>query len=255
MAIGTYSEPTQAPALVAPPQPGELALSVILPAYNEEGAIRGVLEEADAALRDAGFTYEIVVCDDGSRDSTRAILQEMAARMPALRVLLHERNRGIQATLEDLYAAARGARIFHNGSDGQWKTAEVLRMLPLADDLRTIVIGRRKVKHYGWWRGFVSAMYNLLPRVLFGVRTYDAGSIKLFPRGLMEDVTPLSTGVFREGERLIRAVRAGYRIVPFDVDCAPRRAGKAGGARPALVAGAVRDLIYCWWQIVVCRYR
>jgi glycosyltransferase involved in cell wall biosynthesis len=228
-------------------------VSAIFPAYNEEGAIRGVLEEADASLRGAGFTYEIIVCDDGSRDGTRQILQEMAARMPALRVLLHERNQGIQGTLETLYSAARGVRVFHNGSDGQWKTAEVLRMLPLAKDQRTIVIGRRKNKHYGWWRGFVSAMYNFLPRVLFGVRTYDAGSIKLFPRTLLNDVNPRSIGVFREGERLIRAARAGYRIVPIDVDCAPRVAGTAGGARPALVAGAVRDVICCWWRLVVCR--
>jgi glycosyltransferase involved in cell wall biosynthesis len=231
------------------------ALSVIMPAYNEEGAIREVLAEADSALREAGLAYEIVVCDDGSRDATRAILRETAAKMPALRVLLHERNRGIQTTLEDLYAAARGVRIFHNGSDGQWKTAEVLRMLPLAVGSRTIVIGRRRQKHYGWWRSFVSAMYNLLPLVLFGVRLYDAGSIKLFPRRLLEDVRPRSTGVFREGERLIRAARAGYRIVPVDVDCAPRRTGVATGARLALVIEAMRDLMNCWWRLVVRRER
>src|SRR5262249_53191284 len=154
-----------------------------------------------------------------------------------------DHNRGIQATLEDLFAAARGTRIFHNGSDGQWKTSEVLRMLPLADTRQTIVVGRRKAKHYGLWRSFVSAMYNFLPCVLFGIRTYDAGSIKLFPRQLLTDVTPLSPGVFREGERLIRAARAGYRIVPLDVDCVPRRTGIATGARFALVVEATRDLV------------
>jgi glycosyltransferase involved in cell wall biosynthesis len=252
---------------MAPPQPElEVApaakaaapapfLSAVFPAYNEEGAIRAVLEEADAALRDCGYAYEIVVCNDGSRDTTGAILLELSARLPALRVLVHERNQGIQATIEDLYNGARGEWIFLNGSDGQWKTAEVLGMLPLTDNPRTIVVGRRKVKHYTLWRGFVSAMYNLLPRVLFGVRTYDAGSIKLFPRKLLADVTLRCRGVFREGERLIRAARRGYRIVPIDVDCAPRRSGKAGGARPALVAGAVRDLFVCWWQLVVRRER
>jgi glycosyltransferase involved in cell wall biosynthesis len=230
-------------------------LSAVFPAYNEEGAVRAVLEEADLALRGGGFAYEIVVCDDGSRDGTGAILKELAERMPALRVMVHEHNRGIQATIEDLYHGARGDWIFLNGSDGQWKTAEVLRMLPMTADPRTIVVGRRKVKHYTLWRGFISAMYNLLPRLLFGVRTYDAGSIKLFPRKLLQDVTLRSTGVFREGERLIRAARRGYRIVPVDVDCAPRRTGKAGGAKPALIAGAVRDLFLCWWQLVVRRDR
>ncbi len=256
----THTVPAAAPAPVTPAPaalpPGRTPfLSVILPAYNEEGAIRAVLEEADATLAVAGFPYEIVVCDDASRDGTPRILDELAPRMPALRVLRHERNRGIQATLEDLYAAARGVWIFHNASDGQWKTFEALRMLDVADGPRTVVIGRRKDKHYGWWRGLVSALYNLLPRVLFGVRTYDAGSIKLFPRRLLADVTPCSPGVFREGERLIRAARSGYRIVPLDVDCAPRRTGTASGARFALVAEAARDLLRCWWRLVVCRER
>jgi glycosyltransferase involved in cell wall biosynthesis len=259
MAVATLAEnraaaPAPAPA-PAPPKAEPPFLTAIFPAYNEEGSIRAVLEEADSSLRGAGFPYEIVVCDDASRDGTRRILEEMAPGMPSLRVLRHPSNRGIQATLEDLYAAARGTWIFHNASDGQWKTAEALRMLPLTGGPRTVVIGRRKEKHYGWWRGFVSAMYNLLPRVLFGVRTYDAGSIKLFPRRLLTDVAPRSPGVFREGERLIRAARTGYRIVPLDVDCAPRRTGTATGARPALVAEAARDLLSCWWRLVVCRER
>jgi glycosyltransferase involved in cell wall biosynthesis len=250
----TISTP-EADAMAAAPAAKTVRLSILFPAYNEEAAIRGVVEEADTALRRSGFTYEIVVLDDASTDRTEAILQDLAKELPALRLMRHEKNRGIAVTLGDLFAAARGEWLFNNGSDGQWKTAEVLRMLPLADGPRTIVVGRRKVKHYGPWRAFVSAMYNLLPRVLFGVRTYDAGSIKLVPRSLMEDVKPRSAGVFRECERLIRAARAGYRIVPLDVDCAPRIAGTAGGARPALVAGAVRDLMCCWWRLVVRRDR
>src|SRR5262249_655337 len=146
----------------------EHRLSVLFPVYNEGDVIRAVVEEADTALREAGFSYEIVVLDDASTDHTWSILKDLSARLPPLRLLRHEKNQGIAATLADLFAAARGEWLFHNGSDGQWKTAEVLRMLPLADTPRTIVVGRRKAKHYGWWRGFVSGMYNLLPRVLFG---------------------------------------------------------------------------------------
>jgi glycosyltransferase involved in cell wall biosynthesis len=243
--------------VAAPDSPGqgEVWLSVLFPAYNEAGSIRAVVEEADAALRDAGFSYEIVVLDDASTDDTWSILENLSGRFAALRLLRHEHNRGIQASLNDLFASARGDWLFHSSCDGQWKTAEVLRMIPLAVDRHTIVVGRRNQKHYGWWRSFVSAMYNILPFVLFGVRTRDAGSIKLFSRHLLDEVRPRTCGVFREGERLIRASRAGYRIAAIDVDCAPRMSGKATGARPALVAGAVRDLIYCWWRLVVCRDR
>jgi glycosyltransferase involved in cell wall biosynthesis len=250
----TTAKPRQAEAAGSPCESG-VCLSALFPAYNEAGNIVPVIEEADSALRNSGYSYEIIVLDDASTDRTWTLLNELTTRIPGLKLLRHERNRGIRVTLDDLFAAATGERLFHNGSDGQWKTTEVLRMLPLAEDGRTIVIGRRKEKHYGWWRSFVSGMYNVLPGLLFGVRVHDAGSIKLFPRKLLTDVRPQSQSVFREGERLIRAARAGYRIVAIDVDCMPRATGVAGGARFPLVAGAVRDLICCWWRLVVCRDR
>jgi glycosyltransferase involved in cell wall biosynthesis len=247
-------KPEASAAAPAPAAEG-IWLSALFPAYNEAACIVQVIEEADAALRNAGFSYEIVVLDDASTDRTWQLLQQLSERMPALRLLQHEVNRGIRVSLDDLFSSARGTWLFHNGSDGQWKTAEVLRMMPLANDPHTIVVGRRRHKHYGWWRSFVSTMYNWLPLFLFGVRVYDAGGIKLFPKQLLKEVSPRSRSVFREGERLIRAARAGYRIAVIDVDSAPRLTGKASGARFALVVGAVRDLVSCWWRMVVCRER
>jgi glycosyltransferase involved in cell wall biosynthesis len=233
---------------------GAVQLSVLFPAYNEAAAIREVVLEAEESLRPSGLTYELVVLDDASRDDTWGILEELARNVRSLRVLRHERNQGIAASLHDLFQAAQGELLFHNGSDGQWKTAEVLRMFPLMRD-HDIVVGKRKHKHYGWWRRLVSSLYNALPVLLFGVRTHDAGSIKLFPRKLLGELTLTSRGLFREAERLIRASRRGYRIGVIDVESYPRRSGKASGARPALVLGALKDLARCWWRIVVCRER
>src|SRR5207245_5016600 len=94
-----------------------LELSVVMPAYNEEQALPGVLDEALAALAGADFRYEIVLLDDASKDGTAAILEEYRRRHPdVIRVLRHERNRGIAVTCEDLYAAARGASAFLSAS-------------------------------------------------------------------------------------------------------------------------------------------
>jgi glycosyltransferase involved in cell wall biosynthesis len=233
---------------------GAVHLSVLFPAKNEEATIREVIEEADSALRNAGFSYEIIVLDDGSTDRTWPILESLAGRIPDLRLLRHEQNQGITPSLNDLLAASHGEWIFHNGSDGQWKTAEVLRMLPLTGEF-PIVVGKRREKHYALGRRTVSSLFNLLPWLLFGVRTYDAGSIKVFPRKLLSELTLISRGPFREAERLIRAAKRGYRIGVIPVDCYPRRAGKASGARPGLVLAAVADLARCWWRIIVCRDR
>jgi glycosyltransferase involved in cell wall biosynthesis len=233
---------------------GAVHLSLLFPARNEEATIREVIEEADSALRHAGFSYEIIVLDDGSTDRTWSILLSLLGTVPDLRLLRHEHNQGIMPSLNDLLAASCGDWIFHNGSDGQWKTAEVLRMLPLTREF-PIVVGKRRQKHYTLRRRIVSALFNVLPLVLFGVRTHDAGSIKVYPRKLLSELTLVSKGPFQEAERLIRAANRGYRIGVISVDSYPRRAGKASGARPGLVLAAVADLARCWWRIVICRAR
>ena len=79
----------------------------------------------------------------------------------------------------------------------------------------------------------VSGMFNVLPPLLFGVRTYDAGSIKLFPRRLLDEFSLTSVGPFREAERLIRASRRGYRIGTIDVEFyPPGRQRKRRSLRP-----------------------
>ncbi len=99
-------------------------LSVIMPVYNEEQALPGVLEEARHALAGAPFGFEIVLVDDASTDSSLAILLAFQERHPQfpMRVLRHERNRGIAAACATLFTAARGATYFSMpamGSVGQ----------------------------------------------------------------------------------------------------------------------------------------
>ena len=230
-------------------------LSVVMPVYNEEQALPEVLDEALRALAEAPFSYEIVLVDDASTDGSLGLLKSFQREHPEvdIRLLRHRRNQGIAAACARLFAAARGKYVFLNGSDGQCKTAECLRMMELRHR-NEMVIGKRKAKNYTLWRALISRAFNLLPRLLFGVSTYDAGSIKLVRRDLL-DIPLTSRGPFREAERIIRARRRGYRIGVVEVENHPRRGGQASGARWSLVGQAVLDLLRSWWRIMVCRER
>jgi glycosyltransferase involved in cell wall biosynthesis len=228
-------------------------LSVAMPVYNEEQALPEVLDEALATLAAAPFTSEIVLVDDASTDGSLAILEAFQRRHPevTIRILRHERNRGIAAACATLFAAARGRYVFLNASDGQCRTAECLPMMELRGRC-DLVVGRRTAKHYTLRRALISRAFNLLPQLLFGVRTHDAGSIKLVRRDLLQ-IPLVSRGPFREAERIIRARRRGCRIGVVEVENRPRRGGRATGARWGLIAQALLDLARCWWRIVVCR--
>jgi glycosyltransferase involved in cell wall biosynthesis len=217
------------------------SVSACFPAYNEAPTITAVLDEADELLRTSGLDYEILVCDDGSRDGTAEAIERIAARVVNLRVLKHATNLGIRETFEHLYHEAQKEFVFLNSTDGQWDTRVLFDLLPLAGEWDVIVAARRD-KHYGLSRRLVSWGFNAVPRLIFGVRTGDAGAVKLVRREIIERFSLVSRSPFSEAERLIRASRAGYRITERVTDTRPRRAGRPRGVSPQLVIEALRDV-------------
>jgi glycosyltransferase involved in cell wall biosynthesis len=223
-------------------------VSVCFPAYNEGQTLRAVLEDARTLLADSGLDYEILICDDGSTDETPAIIRDIAAGDPRIRAWRHDRNQGIFATFEDLYAQAAKEFVFLNSTDEQWETRVLFDLLPLTASA-DVVIASRRDKHYPPVRRAVSWAFNTLPALLFGVRIYDAGAVKLMRREIITRWALVSRSPFSEAERLIRAARLGYRILEYPVDTRPRRGGRGRGADWRVVRAAAVDLVRVWISI------
>ncbi|MGH7794009.1 MAG: glycosyltransferase family 2 protein [Candidatus Binatia bacterium] len=239
------------PSATAVSCPYARGVTICIPAYNEEATIDQAVKDADSVLRQAAIHGEILVIDDCSTDGTWKILCNLQETLPVLQIRRHRINQGIASTFTELYQWASKSLVFLNSSDGQWKMSTLLELLPLAYRY-DIVVALRHHKHYGLGRQLVSWLFNALPRVLFATRTYDAGSVKLVRR-VVYDIPIISSGVFGEAERIIRARRRGFEIGVREIVHFPRQAGKASGARPSLVIEAARDMLKCWIDIVVLR--
>jgi Glycosyl transferase family 2 len=224
------------------------SVSVCFPAYNEEATIGEVLLEANELLSSSTLNYEILVCNDGSRDRTGIIIDEMAAVIPRLRVLHHQRNLGIWRTFEHLYSEATKEFVFLNSTDQQWQTSIIFDMLPLTRDWDVIVASRIE-KHYGTMRRFISWGFNRVPAIVFGAHTFDAGAVKLIRREIIEHFTLVSRSPFSEAERLIRAARAGYQITELPVEVSVRQTGVAHGVKLGVVISSLMDIPRVWWSL------
>jgi glycosyltransferase involved in cell wall biosynthesis len=235
-----------------PTQESKPSLSFCLAAYNEEDNVTAAVEEAISFGRAGDYDFEVLVCDDGSTDNTAAIVKELALKYPEVHLIQHERNRGIIETFETVYRNASKDYCFSNATDLQVPMHAVDLLLPLLARC-DIVVGQRHNKHYGFWRQMVSGLFNLLPPLLFGTLTYDAGTVKLWPRALLQSQRWVSRSPFREAERLIRAARAGYRILQVPIPHYPRRAGESHGANPSLVLAAAVDVLRTWVDIFILR--
>lgn len=120
------------------------AFSVIVPCYNEEGAIR----ETVAALRETlpdPRAYELIVVNDGSRDRSPEILAELAAEDPHLRVEHHRNNRGYGAALKTGIRRAHSDYIVITDADGTYPNERIPELVATAQDA-DMVVGSRTVQ-------------------------------------------------------------------------------------------------------------
>jgi len=86
---------------------GHRAIFIVLPAFNEAHSLAALFHHIDNALSEVPLAYQIVLVDDGSRDATRAIAEELSRQMPVT-IIRHDENLGLGATIRDgLVAAAQ----------------------------------------------------------------------------------------------------------------------------------------------------
>jgi len=213
-----------------------------MPAYNEEAVLPHSLAEAVAVLGRLCDRWELVVVDDGSTDSTPAILAEAARREPRLRVLTHPTNLGYSAALAHGFAACRLSAIFYTDADAQFDLGDLRHAWPLLAD-SDMVAGWRRDRQDPWLRRFASRGFNLLQSAVLGVRARDVDcAFKLFRRSYFERVRLSSQGFLIDSELYARAARAGLRVVQLPVTHRARPGGRSS-VRPATVG---KTLLHLW---------
>ncbi len=193
------------------------------------------------ALLDQGIPDpQVIVVDDGSTDATARLATEAGVTGVTLNVLSHPANRGYGAALRTGFGAVTGDAIWLLDGDGQFDPADLAALLRYYDE-DCVVAGFRIRRNDPAIRRLNQAAFFTLVRLLFGptVRDVNCG-FKLFPRavatGLGMDGALIST------QLVLRARRAGYRMVDVGVPHYPRRTGHATGASPRVVARAFFEL-------------
>lgn len=222
---------------------GPVDVSLLVPAKDEADNLPEFLRLCDEALTPAGFTFEVVVVNDGSRDRTGAVLQELRQRYPFLRVVTHRRQRGIADALRSAGETAAGDVFVFYPADLQYLPADVPTLVaPILAGEADIVTGTKQGKYE---KALVSSIYNGLCRVLFGVEVTDLNSVKAYRREVMRGV-PLRPDWHRY--MVVIAAADGFRLTSRPVPLYPRRAGVSKFNWKRIPVG-VLDLLSVWFQL------
>jgi glycosyltransferase involved in cell wall biosynthesis len=207
-----------------PAPPPDLAVSVVIPVYNEEDNVRPLLTSLRDVMDSLGRPYEVIVVDDGSTDATRARLRELTREQPGLRVIRLRANFGQTAALAAGFDVARGELVVTMDGDGQNDPADIPRLIDKLKDGHDVVSGWRHERQDPFWsRRAPSQMANGLISWITGVHLHDYGcALKVYRREILQDVA-----LYGEMHRFLPALChwVGATVGELPVGHAPRRRG------------------------------
>lgn len=225
------------------------AVSIVLPAYNEQENLSEAVLRALTALSEAALQHEVIVVDDGSADGTaeegRRLVEE---HHPRVRLLSHAANQGYGAALRTGFSHARYDLVFYTDSDNQFDVGELKYFLPLMEEF-DLAIGFRVYRYDRVLRSAASWFYNRLVGVLFRLRVRDVDcAFKLMRREVVVQTGLECDNFFIDTELLARARKWNFRIVQKGVRHYPRTAGQTT-VRPSDVPRTLREVIRMWQRI------
>ena len=221
------------------------SISVVIPAYNEEGNISAVVQKSLKTLKKVSNDYEVVVVDDGSTDKTGEIIGAIAKANKAVKVFYHGKNKGLGEALKTGYTNARKDFVFYIPADGQISVEELPNFLQQADRA-DVVIGYHRKRADPLKRKLKSAIYHFLLRMLFGLNFRLTTSSKLYRKKVLDSIRFEASSAFLEPEILFKAKKKGCRFAEVPIEHHPRTAGKSKGDSLTETARTIYDLLRMW---------
>jgi glycosyltransferase involved in cell wall biosynthesis len=227
----------------------DTSISVFFPCYNEQDNILQTANRATEVLKGIGADYEIILVDDGSRDDTGRIADELAAGDGRIRAVHHQKNQGYGAALQSGFRAAKKKYVFFTDGDGQFDTGEMPAFIPLMERY-DIVCGYRLNRQDPIMRKINGWLWTKLVCILFGMKVRDIDcAFKMFRREVLEHIKMESSGALISAEILARATKAGYKITEVGVHHYPRKAGSQTGAKLRVILRAFKELFSLYNRI------
>jgi dolichol-phosphate mannosyltransferase len=228
-------------------------LSVIAPIYNEEGNIYDLYLNITDALKERIEKYEIVLVNDGSRDQSAALLNEIAGMDPAVKVIHFEKNYGQTAAIWAGIKNSKGDLIALMDADLQTDPQDIFRLMPFIGRI-DFVNGKRVDRKDTWLKKISSRVGNGVRNWITGDTIYDTGCpMKLFKREVADSLY-LYNGMHRFLPTI--AKMNGFSVIEVSVTHQERKHGKSKyGVWNRAYVGFMDAIVIGWLKKRIILYR
>ena len=198
-----------------------MELSIVSPMYNEEGHIEGTVREIQRVLTDHDKSWELILVNDGSTDSTLAVAQHLTEQYENVSVYSYPVNRGRGYALRTGFAHARGRFLVTIDADLSWNAEAILTMLKKFEEDRAIDIvlaspsmpGGR-AEHVPWKQLVVNQLENKILGLAMPQKFYMVTQMfRAYRREVLDALELEADGKEIHLEILSKALAAGFRAV------------------------------------------
>jgi dolichyl-phosphate beta-glucosyltransferase len=204
-----------------------LALSVVIPAYNEELRLPATLSSVHGFCSGTGMEFELIVVNDGSKDNTIRVVEEFAKHHSGVRLISYDLNKGKGHAVKVGALAAEGEFVLLDDADGNAPIEEFTRLRDALNSGADVAIGSRakpnsdRVVKALAYRTFIGNTFNRIVQSLLLPGIYDTQcGFKLFTQQAARDVFSVSmvNGYAFDVEVLYIAKLRHYKIAEVSID-------------------------------------
>jgi glycosyltransferase involved in cell wall biosynthesis len=220
------------------------SVTIVVPVYNEAGLLPEALPKLIAAVEEVGADYTIRLVENGSTDGTAEVARSLIGDANVIVQSLPTPDYG--AAMREGFLASEGDWVVNFDID-YFSGTFLTELLGQPDDV-DLVIGSKRDPRSEDRRPFVrrlaTAVFNLLLTVILGSKVTDTHGMKGFRRALVDEIAPrvVSTQDLFDTELVVRAERAGYRIVEVPVVVEEIRSAKSSLVKraPRTILGLIK---------------
>ncbi len=227
-------------------------LSVFFPAYNEEGNIKKTVEDAKRVLLKVAKKWEIIIVNDGSKDKTLQISEGLSEKDSRIKVV-NQPNKGYGGAVKTGLYDCQYEWITFTDSDGQFDFSEIANFIEEQKITKAdLVIGYYKKRQVSKFKIYTSKLWEVAVFILFGLHVTDIDcGFKLISKKVIDKIPPLESerGAFISSEFLIKAKKAGFKIVEIPVTHYPRIKGSGTGRNINVIIKSFVDLGKLWIKL------
>lgn len=218
------------------------SISLVLLFYNEEENVVKVVDDLSSALEEAGFDFSLILVDNGSRDHTPDLIQDLTKENQRLQKVTVERNLGFGWGVINGLAAAQGDWVGYMGGDGQVDPGDVVKLLELRNSGFDLIKVRRTLRQDGFIRAWISNVYVMMVCLFFGLSFYDINATpRIFRRKWLAKLGLMSRDWFLDAELMIKSKSLGLTVREMPIIFL-KRGGGSSNVSPGTIIEFLKNI-------------